>query len=165
MRPALIQAVSTALATTMQAGNSVLELPLRLDAISSSTLQATNASVSGFGVEVSRLWVESVNFPDDDPGIQALRKALADNMQLGILGQNYSNVRGLDVLQAAASNQGGGGAIGAGLGIGAGFAGGQMLGGLLGGALAGGAARNCTACGKPVPPGGRFCPACGAAQP
>jgi membrane protease subunit (stomatin/prohibitin family) len=165
MRPALIQAVSTALATTMQAGNSVLELPLRLDAISASTLQATNASVSGFGVEVSRVWVESVNFPDDDPGIQALRKALADNMQLGILGQNYSTVRGLDVLQAAASNQGGGGAIGAGLGIGAGFAGGQMLGGMLGGALAGGAARNCTACGKPVPPGGRFCPACGAAQP
>ena len=165
VRPALLQSVTTALGAVMQSGASILDLPTRLDTISSMTLQATNASVAGWGVEVTRVWVESVNFPEEDEGIKRLHKSLADHMQLGILGQNYSTVRGLDVLESAAKNPGGGGAIGAGIGIGAGFAGGQALGGTLAGALGAGAMRICAGCSKPVPGGARFCPNCGAAQP
>jgi membrane protease subunit (stomatin/prohibitin family) len=164
MRPALLQSVQTALANTIQAGASILELPTKLDAVASTTQQATNASVSSYGIEVAQVWIESVNFPEEDQGIKALRKALADKMQLGTLGAHYGTVRGLDVLQAAANNASGGGAINAGIGLGAGLAGGQALGGLIGGALGAGP-KPCTGCGKPIPQAAKFCQYCGIAQP
>jgi hypothetical protein len=85
-------------------------------------------------------------------------------MEIARLGPNYTTVRGLDVLGAAAANPGGG-AIGAGIGIGAGLAGGAALGGLLGGAVGGGMSKGCTGCGKAIPQAARFCQFCGVIQP
>jgi membrane protease subunit (stomatin/prohibitin family) len=164
MRPALLQSVQTALANTVQAGNSILDLSTKLDAIATSTLRATNASVSSYGIEVSQVWVESVNFPEEDEGIKRMRKTLADQMEIARLGPNYTTVRGLDVLGTAAANPGGG-AIGAGIGIGAGLAGGAALGGLIGGAVGGGMSKGCTGCAKAIPQAARFCQFCGVIQP
>jgi len=159
MRPALLQSVQTAIARTIQAGSSILDLPTKLDAVAATTLQTTNANVAGYGIEVSQVWIESINFPEEDEGIKALRKALADKMQLGMFGANYGTVRGLDVLQTAAGNPGGG-AINAGIGLGAGIAAGQALGGVLGAS-----SKACAGCSKPIPQTARFCQHCGAAQP
>ena len=165
MRPALLQSVATVLARTIQAGASILDLPLKLDLVASGTQQATNASIAGYGVEVAQVWIENINFPEDDEGVKRLRKTLADQMQLGMLGTNYGVVRGLDVLEGAAKNPGGGGAIGAGVGIGAGLAGGQVLAGMIGGALGGVATKSCNACAQAIPQPAKFCQYCGVAQP
>ena len=167
MRPALLQSVTIALGNVIQAGSGILDLPLKLDTLSAAALQATNANISNFGIEVTRIWVESVNFPEDDQGVRLLRKSLADKMQLGILGQNYATVRGFDVLESAASNPSGGGVMAAGAAIGAGFAGGQVLAGMMGQAInpAQPSLLACGACTKAVPSGAKFCPSCGAAQP
>lgn len=166
LRPALVQAVTLALGAVMSSGRNLLELPLASDAIGADALSRMNTAIAEFGLGLDRLFVESINFPEEDEGIKRLRKALADRMQLGILGADYGTVRGLDVLQAAAENEGGGGVLGAGAALGAGLAGGQALGGLIGQGLAGAspALSGCGNCGKGIPQTAAFCQWCGSAQ-
>ncbi len=166
LRPALVQAVTQALGNVVSSGRNLLELPTASDAISADALARMNNAISDFGLGLDRLFVESISFPEDDEGIKRLRKALADRMQLGMLGSDYGTVRGLDVLQAAAENEGGGGVLGAGAALGAGLAGGQALGGLLGQSLGGTPPSlvPCSACRKGIQTGVAFCQWCGTAQ-
>ena len=130
-----------------------------------------------FGFAIANFYVNSISVPEDDPGYQRIRTALAaakerellargKRAEMDIVGYTYQQQRTFEVLDKAAANEGAAGTImGAGMGLGMGFG----VGGTVGGAMAD-AARNvapgegarCAACGAALPPGAQFCPACGA---
>jgi membrane protease subunit (stomatin/prohibitin family) len=156
MRPAIIQGATTAIANEIQTGSSILDLPSKIQNLASNTVQSANTSIASFGVQITRVWIESINFPEDDEGIMRLRKALADKMQLGVLGADYGTVRSFDVLEKSAANPAGG-FMAAGAGIAAGIAGGQVIGNIMTGALG----IRCKSCGSSVLASAKFCQACG----
>jgi membrane protease subunit (stomatin/prohibitin family) len=124
-----------------------------------------NEDFSGYGLEVTKFYVENVSLP---PEVEA---AMDKRAQMGALGNldQYMKMQAADALRDAAQNEGGGAGLGAGLG--AGFAvGGQManaFGGNVGGQQQGGgqgqgaAMIACPACGKANAAGTKFCGDCG----
>jgi membrane protease subunit (stomatin/prohibitin family) len=122
-----------------------------------------NADFSGYGLEVTKFYVENVSLP---PEVEA---AMDKRASMGALGdaQKYMQFQAADALRDAAQNEGGGAGLGAGLG--AGFAvGGQManaFGQQQGGGSGGGSAAAtipCPSCGKLNAAGVKFCSDCGA---
>lgn len=125
-----------------------------------------NEDFKGYGLEVTKFYVENVSVPDE---VQA---AIDRRASMGALGNvdQYMKFQAADALRDAAQNEGGGAGLGAGLG--AGFAvGNQMAGafgaGPQGGAPAGGggsvvaATVACPSCGKANAAGAKFCAECG----
>jgi membrane protease subunit (stomatin/prohibitin family) len=120
-----------------------------------------NEDFKGYGLEVTKFYVENVSLP---PEVEA---AMDKRASMGALGdaQKYMQFQAADALRDAAQNEGGGAGLGAGLG--AGFAvGGQMANafganpqGQAGGAPA--ATATCPACGKANAFGAKFCADCG----
>ena len=74
-----------------------------------------------FGLMLTKFTVISINVPEDDSAVIMLKGALAKKTEMGILGFNYHQERSFDVMQSAASNQGGG-IIATGIGLGVGGA-------------------------------------------
>ena len=122
-----------------------------------------NEDFKGYGLEVTKFYVENVSLP---PEVEA---AMDKRASMGALGdaQKYMQFQAADALRDAAQNEGGGAGLGAGLG--AGFAvGGQMANafgaGPQQGQPAGGApaaTSTCPACGKANAFGAKFCADCG----
>ena len=151
---------------------SVFEINLHLEELSGSLEQLMAPGFASFGVELVNFFVQSINFPQDDPAVVSLRESLAKRADMSILGYNYTQERSLDILQSAAANEGTAGAFaGAGLGFGMGTA----LSGSVSSAftqVAGdalhlenpgiGAPEGCPQCGNVLPGGAKFCPECGA---
>lgn len=119
-----------------------------------------NEDFSGYGLEVTKFYVENVSVP---PEVEA---ALDKRASMGALGdaQKYMQFQAADALRDAAQNEGGGAGLGAGLG--AGFAvGGQMANAFGAGPQGGGggaaATVTCPGCGKQNNPAAKFCADCG----
>ena len=124
-----------------------------------------NEDFKGYGLEVTKFYVENVSLP---PEVEA---AMDKRSSMGALGdaQKYMQFQAADALRDAAQNEGGGAGLGAGLG--AGFAvGGQMANVFsqqAGGAAAPGSGQTqaatvpCPTCGKPNAVGVKFCSDCG----
>jgi membrane protease subunit (stomatin/prohibitin family) len=119
-----------------------------------------NEDFKGYGLEVTKFYVENVSLP---PEVEA---AMDKRSSMGALGdaQKYMQFQAADALRDAAQNEGGGAGLGAGLG--AGFAvGGQMANvfGQQAGTTGGGqtSAVPCPTCGKPNAAGVKFCADCG----
>ena len=120
-----------------------------------------NEDFSGYGLEVTKFYVENVSLP---PEVEA---AMDKRASMGALGdaQTYMQFQAADALRDAAQNEGGGAGLGAGLG--AGFAvGGQMANVFsqqAGGGTGGGQAASvpCPSCGKANAAGVKFCADCG----
>lgn len=130
-----------------------------------------------YGLAIVNFYVNSISVPEDDPGYQRIRSALAaakerellargKRAEMDIVGYTYQQQRTFEVLDKAAANEGAAGTImGAGMGIGMGFG----VGGTVGGAMTE-VARNvapnestrCAACGAALAPDALFCSACGA---
>ena len=99
-------------------GCSVFEINTHLDALSTLLSKELAIGFADFGVGLINFYVQSVNFPQDDPAITAIRSSLAKRADMEILGYNYTQERSFDVLQGAAENEGSAGAIaGAGIGL------------------------------------------------
>ena len=130
-----------------------------------------------YGLAIANFYVNSISVPEDDPGYQRIRSALAaakerellargKRAEMDIVGYTYQQQRTFEVLDKAAANEGAAGTImGAGMGLGMGFG----VGGTVGGAMsevaknvAPGEAAKCAACGAALPPDAAFCHACGA---
>ena len=86
------------------------------------------ADFNKYGLEITDFFVNSINVPEDDPSVQRLKKALADKAEMDILGDRYAQKRTFDTMEAAASNEGGSGTMGAGLGMGMGYTMGNQMG-------------------------------------
>ncbi|TAL31138.1 MAG: SPFH domain-containing protein [Spirochaetes bacterium] len=144
---------------------SVLKIATLLDEIGSSGKDRIANDFSGFGVELVRFVVESINVPEDDESVRRLKKALADKAEIDILGQDsYKMKRTFDTMEKAASAEGGGGMMGAGMGLGAGASMGAAMKDMMQGAMSGSKDQSkvlCPHCRAENAPQAKFCSACG----
>lgn len=155
-------------------GCSIFEVNQHLDTLSSSMAEEIAAVFSNYGVKLTEFFIQSVNFPKDDPAIAALSESLAKKADMTIRNYSYTQERSFDVLQGAAENDGAGGAFAAaGIGVGMGVAAGgavapammQAANGLIDIAPpAGETAARCFSCRCALPANAKFCPECGSAQ-
>ena len=138
-----------------------LDLAAQYKEIGEQIRAKINEDFKGYGLEVTKFYVENVSLP---PEVEA---AMDKRASMGALGDasRYMQFQAADALRDAAQNEGGGAGLGAGLG--AGFAvGGQMANafganqqGQAGGAPASSA--TCPNCGKSNVFGAKFCADCG----
>lgn len=122
-----------------------------------------NTDFSGYGLEVTKFYVENVSVPE------AVQEAINKRAAMGAIGNvdQYMKFQAADALRDAAQNEGGGAGLGAGLG--AGFAMGNQMVGAFGGMQQGGggggaapaATTPCPSCGKANAVGAKFCADCG----
>lgn len=121
-RGVLITRLKTEIAKAIvTSGVSILEVNTRLETLSEELKQALAPQLAEYGVGLSQFNIHSINVPDDDPAVQALKAALAKRATMGIIGFNYQQERSFDVMEAAASNEGNSGNVmGAGIGFGIG---------------------------------------------
>jgi len=141
-----------------------LDLAAQYKEIGEAIRGKINEDFRGYGLEVTKFYVENVSLP---PEVEA---AMDKRASMGALGdaQKYMQFQAADALRDAAQNEGGGAGLGAGLG--AGFAvGGHMAnafgagqpGGQQGGGGAAAATVACPTCGKQNNPSAKFCADCG----
>ena len=139
-----------------------LDLAAQYKEIGEQIRNMINEDFKGYGLEVTKFYVENVSLP---PEVEA---AMDKRSSMGALGdaQKYMQFQAADALRDAAQNEGGGAGLGAGLG--AGFAvGGQMANVFSeqasGGSGSGGQAASvpCPTCGKANTAGVKFCSDCG----
>lgn len=116
--------IKTAIAgAIVNSGRSVLELTADLGDLSTAIQQALAADISAYGVELTQFSLLSINVPENDPGVRQLTAALARRAEMDIVGYDYQQERSLDILHAAARNEGTASPLlGAGLGAGMGMA-------------------------------------------
>jgi membrane protease subunit (stomatin/prohibitin family) len=139
-----------------------LDLAAQYKEIGEQIRAKINEDFNGYGLEVTKFYVENVSLP---PEVEA---AMDKRASMGALGdaQKYMQFQAADALRDAAQNEGGGAGLGAGLG--AGFAvGGQMANAFGqnpsgGGGGAAPATVPCPSCGKQNAAGVKFCSDCGA---
>lgn len=122
---------------------------------------------SSYGIEIVNFFVNAIVVPEDNPAYIRLKEALAKKAEMGVIGYNYGQERTFDVLEKAASNEGGGSSLmGAGVGLGMGVPIGGMIGGVMNQAIqqtTNPAEPNkiCPQCRKEVPAQADFCCYCG----
>lgn len=108
-------------ASIISAGISVLEITTRLEDLSAMLRKALAPEMAEYGLELTQFNIHSINVPEEDPAVQALKAALARKAEMNIMGFTWQQERSFDVLQTAAGNEGtAGGVMGAGLGLGMG---------------------------------------------
>jgi membrane protease subunit (stomatin/prohibitin family) len=145
-----------------------LDLAAQYKEIGETIRGKINEDFKGYGLEVTKFYVENVSVPEE------VQDAINKRASMGALGdaQKYMQFQAADALRDAAQNEGGGAGLGAGLG--AGFAvGGQMANvfgqqaGTAGGPGPGqpaapvAASVPCPSCGKANAVGVKFCSDCG----
>lgn len=140
-----------------------LDLAAQYKEIGEQIREKINEDFKGYGLEVTKFYVENVSLP---PEVEA---AMDKRSSMGAIGNvdHYMKFQAADALRDAAQNEGGGAGLGAGLG--AGFAvGNQMVnafgqqgGGASGGPPAAATVVPCPACGKGNAAGVKFCSDCG----
>jgi len=140
-----------------------LDLAAQYKEIGETIRGKINEDFKGYGLEVTKFYVENVSLP---PEVEA---AMDKRASMGALGdaQKYMQFQAADALRDAAQNEGGGAGLGAGLGAGFAVGGqmanvfGQQAGGGAGGGQAQAATVPCPSCGKPNASGVKFCAECG----
>ncbi len=140
-----------------------LDLAAQYKEIGEQIRAKINEDFKGYGLEVTKFYVENVSLP---PEVEA---AMDKRASMGALGDanRYMQFQAADAMRDAAQNEGGGAGLGAGLG--AGFAvGGQMANAFGSGQQQGqpaggvtGSTTTCPACGKANAFGAKFCADCG----
>ena len=170
---ALIQTRVKSLISSEIAGKgcSVFDINQHLNELSTALQTQIGTELGEFGVKLVNFFVQSVNFPQDDPAIAAIRESLAKRADMQIRGYNYTQERSFDVLQGAAENEGAAGSVaGAGIGLGIGAAVGGAVGPSILQTTSGvlnttaGSGQTCRQCGAQLPPNAKFCLECGTPQ-
>jgi len=111
----------------------LLQLPTHLPELSQALTERLKPCFREFGVELVNFYLISINFPESDSAIQALKTVSQKRMQLSVLGKEiYAFDRTLDFLDKAAVNPGDSGSVmNAALGLGVGLGVLPALGGKL----------------------------------
>lgn len=111
-------------------GVSILKISSLLQDLSDELLEHLKPQFERFGFNLVNFFIMSINVPEDDTSVIALKKATEKRMHVGTVGKDvYSFDRSMDVMEKAASNKGtGGDLMGAAMGLGMGFALGPKLG-------------------------------------
>lgn len=156
---------------------SFLEVSTQLVELSQAIRAALQVELADFGLRLVNFFVSSIHVAENDPSVVRLRDALSRRAEMEIIGYNYQQERSLDVLAAAAANEGASHALmDAGIGLAAGVAAGGAIGrgfGALADSLQTPAAQPvtvpvaasgptaCSGCGADLAPADRFCSECG----
>ena len=120
LRSTILSRLSDALAESKIAA---LDLAAHYDELSVACRGVLSPEFAGFGLELSRFFIENISLPEE------VEKAIDQRSKLGVLGdrmQQYTQMQAAEAIGTAAANPGG--LAGAGVGIGAGVAMGQMMG-------------------------------------
>lgn len=120
LRSTILSRLSDALAESKIAA---LDLAAHYDELSVAGRGVLSPEFAGFGLELSRFFIENISLPEE------VEKAIDQRSKLGVLGdrmQQYTQLQAAEAIGTAAANPGG--LAGAGVGIGAGVAMGQMMG-------------------------------------
>jgi membrane protease subunit (stomatin/prohibitin family) len=124
LRSTILSRLSDAIAESKIAA---LDIASKYDELSAHGKQILAPEFAGYGLELSRFFIENVSLPEE------VETAIDQRTKLGVLGDRlgqYTQLQAADAVKVAAANPGG--AAGAGVGIGAGIA----MGGMMGSALA-----------------------------
>lgn len=148
-------------------GISIVELTAYLDELSKVVEGMIGDEFARFGIEVMNFFITSITIPDDE--IQRIQKGQFERLEIEQLGDDrYQRIRSLNVMEAAAHNQGAPGTLlagGMGLGIGV-----QMMTNaakisqqaMQPSNQAEQSASECPKCKAKVSSGSKFCTQCGA---
>lgn len=112
-------------------GISILDINTQLEQISNYCQNELLPAFQEYGVDIINFNIISINVPEHDESLEVIKRAKSFTSRLNITGtDNYKMERTFDVLDSAASNQGGGGnLLNAGVGLAAGATlGNQMVG-------------------------------------
>ena len=121
--------------TIIRLNISVLEVSAMLLEISNDMKVRLSDNFADYGIILKEFNIHSINIPEGDTAVSTLKNALAKRAEMGIVGFNYQQERGFDVLQTAAGNEGvAGDVMGAGIGLGAGLGIGSGIGSAMGAA-------------------------------
>jgi membrane protease subunit (stomatin/prohibitin family) len=108
---------------------SVLDMPAKADEIGEEAKKLIQKSFNDFGIELVELFIESINYPEDDPNVQKINEAFANKLTRDIEGTSYAQERQFDIMDNAAQNEGmSGTAMGMGMGAGMGASMGASMG-------------------------------------
>ncbi len=145
LRSTILSRLSDALAESKIAA---LDLAAHYDELSVAGRGVLSPEFAGFGLELTRFFIENISLPEE------VEKAIDQRSKLGVLGdrmQQYTQLQAAEAIGTAAANPGG--LAGAGVGIGAGVAMGQMMGQAMSGVPgAAGAAAGPGGAGAAAPP-------------
>ncbi|HTW56194.1 MAG TPA: SPFH domain-containing protein [Thermoplasmata archaeon] len=158
LREQMVLLVYNSLGKLKDQGMRVTDIAGQLSTIEQAILGFAPQHFGPLGVEVAQVQGLSVNLPDE------VQKAVNTRSTMGVLGVNYLQYQAGQAMTTAAANpSGGAGALAsAGVGLGAGLGIGYGMSGQMQNVYAQGPSTPCPKCGAMVPPGTRFCPACGA---
>ena len=120
LRSTILSRLSDSIAS---AGIPALDLASRYDELSVAIKEKIGPDFQGYGLDLSRFFVENISLPEE------VEAAIDQRTKLGVLGDRmgqYTQLQAADAIKIAAGNPGG--IAGAGVGIGAGVAMGQAMG-------------------------------------
>ena len=145
-----------------------LDLAANYDELADFAMKAINPKLASLGITLCSFVIENISLPEE------VEKTMDKKTSMGVLGNmdQYAKYQAAEAMREAANNTAGGGMAGMGVGMGAGAAMGQMFAQSLNTtaqapaapAATPAAGAVCTACGKAIPAGVKFCPECGAKQ-
>ena len=150
----------------IQKNISVVELTAHIDELSKVVEGAVRDEFSRFGLDVLNFFITSITIPDDE--IQRIQKGQFERFEIDQLGdERYQRKRSLDVMEAAANNQGTAGTLlSGGMGLGMGV---QMMSQATNmtqqasqATQPGLAVFECPKCKEKIPASSKFCSQCGA---
>jgi len=148
LRSTILSRLSDALAESKIAA---LDLAAHYDELSVAGRGVLSPEFAGFGLELTRFFIENISLPEE------VEKAIDQRSKLGVLGdrmQQYTQMQTAEAIGTAAANPGG--LAGAGVGLGAGVAMGQAMSQAMAGAQSPGApgAPPAASAAAPPPPAG-----------
>lgn len=142
---------------------SVLKLPVHLHNMSEELENKIQEEFEEFGLQLIKFEIESLSPKDNDPSVKKLKEALDKKAEMSIIGFNYEQERSYNVLDKAASNEGGnaGGMMSMGVGLGAGFGIGGTVNKMANNMYQSSNTIKCSNCNTEVNENSKFCPSCG----
>ena len=121
-RSDIVQALSERISNFMTDEQvSVVTINGKLSAVSGYIQNQVNEEFSRYGLEVTNLKVENINYDKNDPQVARILEGYAKAKERAVQGYTYQQERQFDILESAAGNEGTAGAtMGAGMGLGMG---------------------------------------------
>lgn len=121
-RSDIVQALSERITDFMTNENvSVVNINGKLSAVSKYIQEQVNGEFSRYGIEITNLKVENINYDKNDPQVARILEGYAKAKERAVQGFTYQQERQFDILETAAGNEGtSGDMMGAGLGLGMG---------------------------------------------
>lgn len=142
---------------------SVVTINGKLSAVSKYIQEQINEEFERYGIEITNLKVENINFDKNDPQVARILEGYAKAKERAVQGFTYQQERQFDILETAAGNEGSSGDImgagmGLGLGVGIGAAFNSKINTIANQAMGGNSITGATSPSTPPPPPGPSTP-------